>query len=113
MSENIQSRDVFDAIADPTRRRLIELLAEAEPEEVPLYELTAQFEMGRTAVSKHLTVLKEADLVHDRKVGRETRFRLNAAPLQEIQDWVAFYSKFWSNNMMRLDQLLEEENESN
>ncbi|NUU74966.1 ArsR/SmtB family transcription factor [Paenibacillus xylanilyticus] len=113
MSENIQSRDVFDAIADPTRRRLIELLAEAEAEEVPLYELTAQFEMGRTAVSKHLTVLKEADLVHDRKVGRETRFKLNAAPLREIQDWVAFYSKFWSNDMMRLSQLLEEENEPN
>src|SRR5690349_14243733 len=97
-------RDVFDAIADPTRRRLIRLLAEAG--ELPLYELTSQFSMGRTAVSKHLTVLKEAGLVIDRKVGRETRFRLNAAPLQEIQDWVGFYSKFWSANMLRLSQLL-------
>lgn len=47
----------------------------------------------------------------DRKVGRETRFRLNAAPLREIQDWVAFYSKFWSANMARLNQLLLEEEE--
>ncbi|PYI55543.1 ArsR/SmtB family transcription factor [Paenibacillus flagellatus] len=109
MSENNQLRDVFDAIADPTRRRLIRLLAEKD--EIPLHELTVQFPMGRTAVSKHLTILKEAGLVLDRKVGRETRFRLNAAPLREIQDWVAFYSKFWSVNLMRLNQFLEEEEE--
>ncbi|MBE9914119.1 winged helix-turn-helix transcriptional regulator [Paenibacillus donghaensis] len=109
MSENNQVRDVFDAIADPTRRRLIQLLTEAE--EIPLHELTAQFQMGRTAVSKHLTILKEAGLVLDRKVGRETRFRLNAFPLKEVQDWVAFYSKYWSTNMLRLKQLLEEEEE--
>jgi DNA-binding transcriptional ArsR family regulator len=107
VSENNQLRDVFDAIADPTRRRLIRLLAEAK--EIPLHELTTQFQMGRTAVSKHLTILKEAGLVLDRKVGRETLFRLNVAPLREIQDWVAFYSKFWSANFLRLNQLLEEE----
>jgi DNA-binding transcriptional ArsR family regulator len=109
VNENYQSRDVFNAIADPTRRQLIHLLAEAD--ELPLHELTAQFPMGRTAVSKHLTILKEADLVHDRKVGRETRFRLNASPLREVQDWVAFYNKYWSSNMLRLSQLLEEEDE--
>ncbi|MCR2806939.1 ArsR/SmtB family transcription factor [Paenibacillus soyae] len=108
MNENNPLRDVFDAIADPTRRQLIHLLAESE-DEVPLHELTAEFEIGRTAVSKHLTVLKEAGLVLDRKAGRETRFRLNASPLQEVQDWVAYYSKFWRGNMLRLQQLLEEE----
>ncbi|WP_248929809.1 ArsR/SmtB family transcription factor [Paenibacillus hamazuiensis] len=107
MKENKQLRDVYDAIADPTRRRLIRLLADGD--ELPLHELTVHFQMGRTAVSKHLTILKEAGLVTDRKVGRETRFRLNAAPLREIQDWVAFYSKFWSTNMLRLNKLLEEE----
>ncbi|GIO55940.1 MULTISPECIES: helix-turn-helix transcriptional regulator [Paenibacillus] len=109
MSENNENRDVFDAVADPTRRRLIRLLSEAE--ELPLHELTPHFQMGRTAVSKHLTILKEAGLVVDRKVGRETRFRLNASPLQEIQDWVAYYTQFWSTNMLRLKQLLEEEEE--
>jgi DNA-binding transcriptional ArsR family regulator len=107
VSDNNQERDVFDAIADPTRRRLIQLLAQTE--ELPLHELTAQFQMGRTAVSKHLTILKEAGLVLDRKVGRETLFRLNATPLREVQDWVAFYSKFWSMNMLRLNQLIEED----
>jgi len=109
VSENDRLRDVFDAIADPSRRRLIRLLAEKE--ETPLHELTAQFQMGRTAVSKHLAILKEAGLVIDRKVGRETRFRLNASPLREIQDWLAFYNKFWSTSMLRLNQLLEEEEE--
>ncbi|WP_138751320.1 ArsR/SmtB family transcription factor [Paenibacillus sinopodophylli] len=109
MSDNNQLRDPFDAIADPTRRQLIRLLAEAQ--ELPLHELTAQFQMGRTAVSKHLTILKEAGLVLDRKVGRETRFRLNASPLREVQDWISFYRKFWSTNMLRLSQLLEEEEE--
>lgn len=107
MNENGQLRDVFGAIADPTRRRLIRLLAEAG--DMPLHEITAQFHMSRTAVSKHLTILKEAGLVVDRKAGRETRFRLDPAPLREIQDWVAFYSKFWGANMWRLNLLLEEE----
>ncbi|MBU5344234.1 ArsR/SmtB family transcription factor [Paenibacillus lautus] len=109
MIENNPSRDVFDAIADPTRRQLIHLLSQAE--EKPLHELKAQFSMGRTAVSKHLTILKEAGLVLDRKVGRETRFKLNADPLREVQDWVAFYSKYWTTNMLRLNQLFEEEEE--
>ncbi|MFD0587280.1 ArsR/SmtB family transcription factor [Paenibacillus sp. GCM10027627] len=107
MDVNHQTRDVFAAIADPTRRQLIQLLAEEE--ELPLHELTSQFPMGRTAVSKHLTILKEAGLILDRKVGRETRFKLSAAPLREVQDWVSYYSKYWSMNMMRLNQLFEEE----
>ncbi|OZB92732.1 helix-turn-helix transcriptional regulator [Paenibacillus sp. XY044] len=109
MSENNENRDVFDAIADPTRRHLIRLLSETE--ELPLHELTPHFQMGRTAVSKHLTILKEAGLVLDRKVGRETRFRLNASPLSEVQDWVAYYTQFWNTNMLRLKQLLREEEE--
>lgn len=110
MSDHHPMRDVFDAIADPTRRQLIRLLSEAA--EVPLHELTAHFTMGRTAVSKHLTVLKEAGLVSDRKVGRETRYRLNAAPLREIQDWVSYYRKFWIDNADKLRLLLEEDEES-
>jgi len=109
VNENNPLRDVFDAIADPTRRRLIRMLAEAE--EKPLHELTSQFDMGRTAVSKHLTILKEAGLVLDRKVGRETRYRLNAAPLREVHDWLDFYRKFWNMNMFNLNLLLEEEEE--
>jgi DNA-binding transcriptional ArsR family regulator len=107
LNEKNQERDVYLAIADPTRRKLLRLLADAN--ELPLYELTAQFQMGRTAVSKHLAILKEAGLVADRKVGRETRYRLNAAPLREIKDWVTFYEKFWKEKVGLFKNLLEEE----
>ncbi len=107
MGDKEPMRDVFDAIADPTRRRLIQLLAQAE--ELPLHELTVPFRMGRTAVSKHLTILKEAGLVSDRKAGRETRYKLNAEPLREVQDWLAYYTKFWTANLLRLGQLIEED----
>ncbi|MEA0553133.1 metalloregulator ArsR/SmtB family transcription factor [Lysinibacillus irui] len=106
MSNNHQERDVYVAIADPTRRKLIGLLAEVD--ELPLHELTAQFDMGRTAVSKHLAILKDAGLVMARKEGRETRYRLNAAPLKEIQDWVSFYEGFWKERISKLHLLLEE-----
>ncbi|MDM5248418.1 MULTISPECIES: metalloregulator ArsR/SmtB family transcription factor [unclassified Lysinibacillus] len=106
MSEKYQERDVYAAIADPTRRQLIRLLSDVE--ELPLHELTAQFQMGRTAVSKHLAILKDADLVMARRVGRETRYRLNATPLKEIQDWVSHYEGFWKERMAKLNLLLEE-----
>jgi DNA-binding transcriptional ArsR family regulator len=107
MNEKNQDRDVYVAIADPTRRKLLRLLADAE--ELPLHELTAQFQMGRTAVSKHLAILKDVGLVAHRKVGRETRYRLNATPLREIEDWVSFYRKFWSERILLLNQILQEE----
>lgn len=106
LSSKHQERDVYVAIADPTRRQLLNLLAKAD--ELPLHELTAQFEMGRTAVSKHLTILKDAGLVIARKEGRETRYRLNAAPLKEIQDWVSIYEGFWKERISKLHLLLEE-----
>lgn len=107
MNEKNQERDIYVAIADPTRRKLLRLLADVE--ELPLNELTVQFEMGRTAVSKHLAILKEAGLVISRKVGRETRYRLNAGPLREIEDWLSFYRRFWSERILLLNQILEEE----
>jgi DNA-binding transcriptional ArsR family regulator len=109
-AEGVSSmRDVYSAVADPTRRQLLRLLAEAD--ELPLNEMTARFPVGRTAVSKHLAILKEAGLVIDRKAGRETRYHLNAAPLREIQEWVSFYERFWIERIDLLKNLLEEENQ--
>lgn len=101
-------RDVYSAVADPTRRRLLRMLAEAG--ELPLHEMTPGFSMGRTAISKHLAILKEAGLVVARKEGRETRYQLNAVPLREIQDWLAFYDHFWTERISHLKDLLEGEN---
>ncbi|URM32866.1 metalloregulator ArsR/SmtB family transcription factor [Cytobacillus firmus] len=105
MNNTDQKHDVFVAIADPTRRKLIRLLAGTE--ELPLHELTHHFQMGRTAVSKHLSILKDADLVTNRKIGRETKYRLNAAPLQEVKDWLSFYEKFWNERALLLKDILE------
>lgn len=106
LNEKSPVRDVYGAVADPTRRELLRMLADVE--ELPLHELTVHFQMGRTAVSKHLAILKDADLVIARKVGRETRYRLNATPLREIQDWVSFYEGFWKERMLKLNLILEE-----
>ena len=106
LDDKSQVRDVYDAVADPTRRKILRMLAEVE--ELPLYEITVHFQMGRTAVSKHLAILKDADLVFARKVGRETRYRLNPTPLKEIQDWVSFYEGFWKERITKLNLLLEE-----
>lgn len=106
LDDKSQVRDVYDAVADPTRRKILRMLAEVE--ELPLYEITVHFQMGRTAVSKHLAILKDADLVFARKVGRETRYRLNPTPLKEIQDWVSFYEGFWKERIAKLNLLLEE-----
>lgn len=100
-------RDVYSAVADPTRRELIDLLAGAD--EVPLHKLTAEFEVGRTAISKHLTMLREAGLVDVRKEGRETLYRLTPEPLQEIQNWVALYQQFWTVRLDKLKTLLEKD----
>lgn len=83
----------------------------AKVDELPLHAITDKFHIGRTAVSKHLTVLRKAGLVANRKVGRETRYRLNAAPLREVQDWISFYERFWHDRIDRLKDLLEEDNE--
>ncbi|HZG58091.1 metalloregulator ArsR/SmtB family transcription factor [Paenibacillus sp.] len=109
MNAGAPTRDVFHAISDPTRRKLIRLLADAD--ELPLNRLAAHFPIGRTAVAKHLAVLKEAGLVTERKVGRETRNRLNPTPLREIRDWLSFYERFWTTNLQKLDYLLREESE--
>jgi DNA-binding transcriptional ArsR family regulator len=63
--------------------------------------------MTRTAVSKHLRILEEAGLVKERKVGRETRYRLNADPLRELKSWLAFYERFWENKIESLKRYVE------
>ncbi|MDQ0061815.1 ArsR/SmtB family transcription factor [Paenibacillus harenae] len=104
MAEPQPKHDVFQAIADPTRRRVLELLGD---EELPLNAISGHFTMSRTAVSKHLRILSDAGLVKDRKVGRETRYRLEADPLRELQRWLAYYERFWDNKLAALKRYVE------
>ncbi len=98
--------DVFQAIADPTRRRLLHLLSD---EEMPVTVISSHFPMTRTAVSKHLRILADAGLVKERKVGRETRFRLEPEPLMELKRWLAYYERYWENKMAALKHYVESE----
>ncbi|UNK18330.1 metalloregulator ArsR/SmtB family transcription factor [Paenibacillus sp. N3/727] len=104
MEASASKHDVFQAIADPTRRRLLKLLAD---EEMPITALTACFPITRTAVNKHLKVLNEAGLVSSQKVGRETRYRLQPEPLAEIKQWLAFFDEYWDDKLSALKEFVE------
>jgi len=104
MAAATANHDVFQAIADPTRRRLLKLLSQ---QEMPVTDISKQFPISRTAVSKHLRVLEDAGLVKGRKVGRETRFSLEPEPLHEVQDWLKYFELFWENKLTALKLFVE------
>ncbi|WP_203247211.1 ArsR/SmtB family transcription factor [Sporosarcina beigongshangi] len=106
MTEESQRYDVFQAIADPTRRKLLELLA---GKELPISTISSHFTMSRTAVTKHLHVLESAGLVTTQKVGREKRYRLEAKPLQTLQTWLDFYEQYWDNKLSKLKKIVEDD----
>ncbi|AZU60797.1 ArsR/SmtB family transcription factor [Neobacillus mesonae] len=105
MSQPAQKHDVFQAIADPTRREVLKLLAEKE---LPISEITSHFPMSRTAIAKHLKVLSDAELVSGRKQGREKIYRLHPEPLTELR---RFYEQFWSNKLSILKYIVEHDEE--
>jgi DNA-binding transcriptional ArsR family regulator len=102
-------RDVFQAIGDPTRRRLVDLLGRGAQ---PVNQLAGRFAMTRPAISQHLRVLRQAGLVSVRRVGRERRYRLRARPLREVYEWVAYYERFWTRGLKSLREYLDRKAES-
>jgi DNA-binding transcriptional ArsR family regulator len=100
-----EKHDVFKAIADPTRREVLRLLAESER---PISEITSHFSMSRTAVTKHLQILTEAELISGRKDGREKIYQLHPEPLTEVKQWLSYYEKFWENKLSMLRHVVEE-----
>jgi DNA-binding transcriptional ArsR family regulator len=96
--------DVFQAIADPTRRSLLKLLAN---QEMSIASISDCYPISRTAVNKHLQVLSDAQLVSSQKVGRETRYKLQPEPLLELQDWLAFFEQYWANKLLALKDYVE------
>ena len=94
-----ESNPVFEAIADPTRRSILERLADAD---LPAGEIAAAFPISRPAVSKHLRVLRQAALVREERQGRRRVYRLNARPLHEVDRWLEHYRAFWEENLQRL-----------
>ncbi|MFJ7973015.1 ArsR/SmtB family transcription factor [Psychrobacillus sp. NPDC096389] len=108
MSSSAQKYDVFQAIADPTRRDVLKLLAH---QELPIGEITSHFPMTRTAIAKHLHILSEANLVSGQKVGREKIYRLQPETFQELKDWLSYYDQFWNNKLSMLKYVVENDDE--
>lgn len=104
MAASIQKVDVFQAIADPTRRDVLRLLSEKNQS---IAEISSQFEISRTAVVKHLNVLTEAGLVRGEKNGREKIYYLQSEPLKELNDWLSYYEQFWHNKLTKLKFVVE------
>ncbi len=105
MSRPSASTDIFQAIADPTRRALLDQLRNGEQ---PVKQLAEPFNMTLPAISQHLQILCEAGLVQVRKAGRQRLYRLNPEPLKEVSDWVNHYDQFWQEKLDALGNYLEE-----
>ena len=96
---------MFRAIADPTRRAILDRLR-AGPANAGA--LAADFRQSRPAISKHLKVLRSLRLVTEERVGRERVYTLDAKPLQRVAGWVEGYRSFWQTSLARLKRYLEE-----
>lgn len=101
--------DVFQAIADPTRREVLRLLANNE---LAISEITSHFPISRTAIAKHLHILSESNLVSGKKVGREKIYQLQPEPLTEVKQWLSYYEQFWNNKLSILKHVLENGDEN-
>jgi DNA-binding transcriptional ArsR family regulator len=97
--------NTFAALADPTRRAILERLASGE---ASVNELAEPFEMTLPGVSKHLKVLERAGLISRGRVAQSRPCRLDATPLREAADWVERYRRFWEGSFDRLDDYLRE-----
>lgn len=95
----------YAALAEPHRREILDLLRVRERS---VSELVEQLDLSQPGVSKHLRVLREAGLVHAQPDGRQRRYALRAAPLAEVDAWLAPYREFWNTRLDALERHLEE-----
>jgi len=98
-------RDVFQAIADPTRRSIIGLIAKKS---LNLNAIAEQFDVSRPAISQHIKILEQCGLVTIRQEGRERYCEAQLKPLNEVTDWVEKYRLIWEERFTALDELLQE-----
>jgi DNA-binding transcriptional ArsR family regulator len=90
----------LEVLADPTRRRIVELLAEGERS---AGDIASEFSTSRPGVSRHLRVLREHGLVRAREDAQRRFYSLDPAPLEELDEWLQRYRRFWSNRLDALD----------
>jgi len=107
MSFAVGESSVFQAIADPTRRAILAHLRSAS--ELTPTQIAEPLSVTLSAVSQHLKVLREAQLVSVRRAGRERWYRLDAHPIREVAAWAREYERFWSERMDALEAYLDTE----
>lgn len=105
MARAATTADAFNAVAEPRRRQILDVLADGER---PVNEIVGALGLAQPQVSKHLRVLREVGAVDVRGEGRQRLYRVNANALKPIHDWVAGYERAWSERFDRLDVVLEE-----
>jgi DNA-binding transcriptional ArsR family regulator len=105
MARTATTTDAFNAVAEPRRRQILDLLAGGER---PVNDLVAMLGVSQPQVSKHLRVLREVNLVDVRDEGRQRLYRLNGQTLKPIHDWVSAYRQLWSERFEQLDVVLDE-----
>ena len=101
----MRSMDIFDALADPTRRKIVELLADSGP--LPASEICDHFPVSRPAISQHLKALRLAGLVEMEKQAQQRIYRLNPQAVQHLESWAKGLTQVWSQRYQALDALLE------
>ncbi len=105
MARAATTSDPFNAIAEPRRRQILDLLAAGE---LPVGDLAAALDLEQPQASKHLKVLKKVGLVTVREDGRQRVYRLNGLPLKVIYDWVTNYERTWNARLDALDDVLQQ-----
>ena len=105
MARAATTADAFNAVAEPRRREILDLLAGGER---PVNDLVDLLGVAQPQVSKHLRVLREVGLVEARDHGRQRLYRLNGQPLKPIHDWVKNYERTWNERYDALHELLDE-----
>jgi DNA-binding transcriptional ArsR family regulator len=96
-------QDIFQAIADPTRRAILTLIA---IQALTPNAMAEKFDMSRQAVSKHIKVLQQCELIKPEHAGREIYYHFNAPKMQEIDNWLAQFRKIWETQFNQLDNVL-------
>ena len=104
MHRALAHADVFRAIADPTRRAILDRLRAGG---AAVNTLAADFAQSRPAISKHLRILRQARLVSEQRSGRERVYALDPQPLREVAGWIESYRAFWQTNLDNLKRYLE------
>lgn len=105
MARAATTTDAFNAVAEPRRRLILDLLAQGE---LPVNDLVAALGLPQPVVSKHLRVLREVGLVDVREVGRHRVYRVDPRPLKAVHDWVAGFAQTWSARFDALDAVLDD-----